>query len=129
MDKNDNEVTCDPLNSVREIQDFLLNPPAWRSLCVDLKPHSKYKIRNSELTVSRDASNIQLEMTPTYCHFDPDNEDINIQASRFEGDSLPKTLVCHDMANGYHDDWCVPILYMYTEFIKSGCQRFTFNFE
>lgn len=107
MGKNDNELACNPLNSVREIQEFLLNPPAWRSLCVDLKPHSKYKIKNSELTVSKDVSNIQLEMTPTFCHFDPDIESVNIQMSRHEEDSLPKTLVCHDMANGYHDDRCV----------------------
>lgn len=106
MDKNASELTCNPLNSVREIQEFLLNPPAWRSLCVDLQPHSKYQIKNSELIRPTDVLNIEPEKTPTYCHFDPDNEDENIRSSRFEGDSLPKTLICHDMANGYHDDRC-----------------------
>lgn len=110
MIKNTSEVKCNPLNSVREIQDFLLNPPAWRSLCVDLQPHSKYQIKNSELIRNRDVMHIELEKTPTFCHFDPDDEDDNVRLARFEGHSLPKTLVCHDMANGYHDDRCVSAL-------------------
>lgn len=104
MAKKGSELTCNPLDSVKEIQAFLLNPPAWRSLCVDLQPHSKYQIKNSELILNRDVSNIELEKTPTFCHFDPDSEDDNVRSSRFEEDALPKTLVCHDMANGYHDD-------------------------
>lgn len=96
------ELTCNPLDSVQEIQEFLLNPPAWRSLCIDLQPHSEYLIKNSELILTGDTSN--LEKTPAFCHFDPDNEDNNVHLSRFKEDSLPKTLVCHDMANGYHDD-------------------------
>lgn len=104
MGKNDSELICNPINSVRDIQEFLLNPPAWRSLCIDLQPHSKYQIKNSKLIPNTDLSNIELEKTPTFCHFDPDDEDNNVRLSRFEEDSLPKTLVCHDMANGYHDD-------------------------
>lgn len=104
MYKNKSELTCNPLDSVRDIQEFLLNPPAWRSLCIDLQPHSKYLIKNSELTLNKDVSNVELEKTPTFCHFNPDNEDDNVRSSRFEEVSLPKTLVCHDMANGYHDD-------------------------
>lgn len=104
MGKNGSELTCTPLNSVREIQEFLLNPPAWRSLCVDLQPHSKYQIKNLELIPNRDVSFIELEKTPTFCHFDPDNEHESVRSSRFDEHSLPKTLVCHDMANGYHDD-------------------------
>lgn len=104
MGKNNSDLTCNPLNSVREIQEFLLNPPAWRSLCIELQPHSEYQIKNSELIVIGDISNVDLEKTSAFCHFDPDYEDNIVRLSRFKEDSLPKTLVCHDMANGYHDD-------------------------
>lgn len=91
-------LVCKPLDSLHEIMLFLENPPPWRTLCQELTPHSDFVIRNIE--VSRHSETISLERPETFCHYDPDSADAN----RYEVKSLPKTLVCHDMANGYHDD-------------------------
>ncbi|CAG9786427.1 unnamed protein product [Diatraea saccharalis] len=94
------ELTCKPLDTYSEIELFLENPPAWRTLCKELQPHSKYLLKNSSLI----GDNVTFsEPGPaTFCHFDPD--DTLGHEVRHEEKKLPKTLVCHDMANGYHDD-------------------------
>lgn len=92
-------LTCKPLESLDEIRSFLDSPPPWRTLCKDLIPHSKFVIRNIE---HRKNCEPQLESPETFCHFDPDVDDpvrYDVTVKK-----LPKTLVCHDMANGYHDD-------------------------
>ncbi|CAB3254046.1 unnamed protein product [Arctia plantaginis] len=92
-------LTCKPLESLDEIRTFLDNPPPWRTLCKDLIPHSKSIIRNIE---HRQFCEPELESPETFCHFDPDsNEPVRYDVTVKK---LPKTLVCHDMANGYHDD-------------------------
>ncbi|XP_060802952.1 uncharacterized protein LOC106133133 [Amyelois transitella] len=92
------EPNCKPLDTYDEIISFLENPPSWRSLCKEMTPHSKKKIRNMSLNTL--VGPIGPDRPPTFCHFNPDSEDVE----RHNADSLPKTLVCHDMANGYHDD-------------------------
>lgn len=94
---NEEELTCKPLDNYSEILMFLQEPPPWRTLCKEITPHSKDLIKNSEINPSISAT---MEMPQTFCHFNPDTEDVK----RHEEKNLPKTLVCHDMANGYHDD-------------------------
>ncbi|KAL4720943.1 hypothetical protein ACJJTC_002835 [Scirpophaga incertulas] len=93
------ELTCKPLNSYSDILLFLQHPPPWRTLCQELQQHSKYLVRNIDLVTSTKTLTTDY-CTDTFCHVDPDTEDIERHADR----KLPKTLVCHDMANGYHDD-------------------------
>ncbi|XP_059046620.1 uncharacterized protein LOC131842119 [Achroia grisella] len=93
----EDELTCKPLDTYNEILLFLENPPSWRSLCKELQPHSKKLIKNIELN-KQDV--VSLDSPHIFCHFDPDTEDV----PRHDESILPKTLVCHDMANGYHDD-------------------------
>ncbi|XP_050560748.1 uncharacterized protein LOC118264433 isoform X2 [Spodoptera frugiperda] len=97
--KTESQFVCKPLDSYREILLFLENPPPWRTLCQEMTPHSDYLIRNIEIN---NKDSWSLERPEIFCHFDPDLDDVK----RYESKSLPKTLVCHDMANGYHDD-CV----------------------
>lgn len=92
----ENELTCKPLDTYTEIMMFLENPPPWRTLCKELAPHSKSMLKNKAFKYSP----IYLDSPETFCHFDPDAEDV----IRHDESTLPKTLVCHDMANGYHDD-------------------------
>ncbi|CAH0701499.1 unnamed protein product [Spodoptera exigua] len=95
--KNEPQFVCKPLDSYSELMLFLENPPPWRTLCKEMTPHSDYLIRNIEINNKDSWSLLRPE---NFCHFDPDLEDVK----RYESKSLPKTLVCHDMANGYHDD-------------------------
>ncbi|XP_038212048.1 uncharacterized protein LOC119832451 isoform X2 [Zerene cesonia] len=92
------ELTCKPLDSYEEILLFLQDPPPWRTLCKELKPHSATAIKN--ININKCPENILLESPQAFCHFDPEAEDVK----REDKKKLPKTLVCHDMANGYHDD-------------------------
>lgn len=85
--------------------EFLQNPPPWRSLCEELVPHSEYAIVNASICESgnqttEDSAVMAAETPPAFCHFQPEAE----MVSREVKGNLPKTLVCHDMANGYHDD-------------------------
>ncbi|KAG6458328.1 cytosolic endo-beta-N-acetylglucosaminidase [Manduca sexta] len=93
------ELTCKPLDTYNEILSFLEDPPPWRSLCKELTPHSELSIRNTD--INKQTFSV-LEAPETFCHFNPDAEEVR----RHDAKTLPKTLVCHDMANGYHDD-CV----------------------
>ncbi|XP_068632077.1 uncharacterized protein ENGase [Battus philenor] len=93
------ELTCKPLDTYEEITAFLQDPPLWKTLCTEFKPHSKEAIRN--LDVNKDFGKIYLETPQTFCHYQTDAEDI---VERQDRKKLPKTLVCHDLANGYHDD-------------------------
>lgn len=94
---NVEELTCKPLDTYAEILLFLENPPPWRTLCKELTPHSKSMLKNRLINNNMDTF---LDTPETFCHFDPDAEEV----IRQDEDTLPKTLVCHDMANGYHDD-------------------------
>ncbi|KPJ18305.1 Cytosolic endo-beta-N-acetylglucosaminidase [Papilio machaon] len=95
------ELTCRPLDTYEEILEFLKDPPSWRTLCTELKPHSQQAIRNVD--INKDFGKTFLETPQTFCHYMTDTEDL---VERQSIKKLPKTLVCHDMANGYHDD-CV----------------------
>ncbi|XP_041978108.1 cytosolic endo-beta-N-acetylglucosaminidase [Aricia agestis] len=92
------ELTCKPLDSYEEIISFIQNPPSWRTLCTDIKPHSQEMIKNMD--INKNSGTSLLESPQSFCHFNPEAEDIQ----RHDKKNLPKTLVCHDMANGYHDD-------------------------
>ncbi|KAJ0176944.1 hypothetical protein K1T71_006953 [Dendrolimus kikuchii] len=94
---NKEELTCKPLDNYSEILMFLQEPPPWRTLCREITPHSKYLLKNSEINPYTITT---METPETFCHFNPDTDDI----IRHDEQKLPKTLVCHDMANGYHDD-------------------------
>lgn len=96
MAHSKDDLTCKPLDDYSEILLFLENPPSWGALCKELQPHSKHVVRNMDLN----STPVALESPHIFCHFDPDKEDVE----RHDADKLPKTLVCHDMANGYHDD-------------------------
>ncbi|CAF4953639.1 unnamed protein product [Pieris macdunnoughi] len=92
------DLTCKPLDNYEDIFMFLQDPPAWRTLCKELQPHSEKVIRNK--IVNRDLGEILLESPQVFCHMEPDAENVR----REDRKTLPKTIVCHDMANGYHDD-------------------------
>lgn len=101
------EQVCKPLDTYEEILLFVKNPPSWRTLCVELKEHSEYAIRNEDIpqpllsNPSLSAENYKnFEHPPIFCHFTPEIEKVK----RHKIKKLPRTLVCHDMANGYHDD-------------------------
>lgn len=98
----EDDLTCKPLDTYAEIRAFLHDPPSWRSLCVELQPHSENVVKNSE--VHNKIKDISLENPLTFCHL-YENDSGGRDVKRHEGKKLPKTLVCHDMANGYHDDW------------------------
>lgn len=91
-----NELTCKPLDTLEEVFSFVDNPPAWSSLCKELNPHSKYAIRNVEVIEKYAGINVK-----NFCHFNLTSE---FDVKRQERSQLSKVLVCHDMANGYHDD-------------------------
>ncbi|XP_063619019.1 cytosolic endo-beta-N-acetylglucosaminidase [Cydia splendana] len=95
-------IVCNPLKSLSDVSEFLNNPPAWRSLCIDLRPHSNVVIRNLDIVRQNEGSDheVEPERPEAFCHFDLDKQDVK----RHRRKTLPKTLVCHDMANGYHDD-------------------------
>ncbi|KAJ2945817.1 hypothetical protein O0L34_g4721 [Tuta absoluta] len=93
------DLTCKPLNNLKDIQVFLLNPPAWRTLCQPIVPHSSSVVKNSEV-IENNISSIHLEKQETFCHFNPERPGV----THCQEKDLPKLLVCHDMANGYHDD-------------------------
>ncbi|XP_004922019.1 uncharacterized protein LOC101738110 [Bombyx mori] len=100
----DSELTCKPLDSYEELISFLEDPPAWSTLCKEMTPHSKALIKNTEVNKSKPHSTIasfQIQTTEDFCHFNPDTEN---ETLRHDKKKTPKTLVCHDMANGYHDD-------------------------
>ncbi|KAJ8730433.1 hypothetical protein PYW07_017471 [Mythimna separata] len=94
----DSRFVCKPLDSLNEIMLFLENPPPWRTLCQELTPHSDFLIRNDD--IHQNSEYQTLERPQSFCHYDPDSDDVE----RHEAKTLPKTLVCHDMADGYHDD-------------------------
>ncbi|XP_063533673.1 uncharacterized protein LOC134743973 [Cydia strobilella] len=95
-------IVCNPLKSLSDVSEFLNNPPVWRSLCIDLRPHSDMVIRNLDIVRQNQGSDHEIELVrpEAFCHFDLDKQDVK----RHKRKNLPKTLVCHDMANGYHDD-------------------------
>ncbi|XP_072931830.1 uncharacterized protein [Epargyreus clarus] len=96
------EITCKPLDTYNDILAFLQDPPPWRTLCVELKPHSENSIRNIE--INPHFGETLLEIPQTFCHYvNPETEEVR-PVRREERKRIPKTLVCHDMANGYHDD-------------------------
>uniref|UniRef100_A0A2A4JGP6 Cytosolic endo-beta-N-acetylglucosaminidase TIM barrel domain-containing protein n=1 Tax=Heliothis virescens TaxID=7102 RepID=A0A2A4JGP6_HELVI len=96
--KVDTRFVCKPLDCYSEVLLFLENPPPWRTLCKELIPHSDKVIRNKEINTH--SIYHTLEKPEVFCHFDPDGDEVK----RHESKMLPKTLLCHDMANGYHDD-------------------------
>ncbi|XP_021197467.3 uncharacterized protein LOC110381450 isoform X1 [Helicoverpa armigera] len=96
--KVETRFVCKPLDCYSEVMLFLENPPPWRTLCKELTPHSDQVIRNIE--INRHSLYRTLEKPENFCHFDPDADEVK----RHDSKDLPKTLLCHDMANGYHDD-------------------------
>ncbi|CAH2106840.1 unnamed protein product [Euphydryas editha] len=92
-------LTCKPLDNLEEILSFLQEPPSWGSLCTDIKPHSINMVRNND--VNKFFGENLLETPQTFCHYDRESEE---EVERIDRKKIPKTLVCHDMANGYHDD-------------------------
>ncbi|GBP36324.1 Cytosolic endo-beta-N-acetylglucosaminidase [Eumeta japonica] len=94
-------LTCQPIRTYKELLEFVENPPSWRSLCVELKPHSTYVIKNVEIH-NNPANFSNSSKSRFYCHFD--TEEQQVQVKHHEEQKVAKTLVCHDMANGYHDD-------------------------
>nr|XP_034830767.1 uncharacterized protein LOC117987812 [Maniola hyperantus] len=92
------ELTCKPLDTLEEVESFLQDPPIWRSLCKQIKPHSQNVVRNCDINAFF-GENI-LETPQSFCHYESEAEDVE----HYDRKKLPKTLVCHDMANGYHDD-------------------------
>lgn len=92
------ELTCKPLDTLEEVTSFLQDPPAWRSLCKKITPHSETVVKNCD--VNKLFGDNILEAPQTFCHYVSEAEAVE----RYDRKQLPKTLVCHDMANGYHDD-------------------------
>lgn len=97
---------CQPIRSVKELYNYMKNPPFWAQLVIPLAKRSKA------------VKNFDLYQGLKVCHISKDA--LNIPA-RYEYGSLPKTLICHDMKNGYHDDRCV-------SFLQIALQMFDFYY-
>lgn len=93
------DLTCKPLDNLEEILSFLQEPPSWSSLCIEIKPHSTNMVRNND--INKFFGENLLETPQTFCHNERGTEE---EVERVDRKKIPKTLVCHDMANGYHDD-------------------------
>ncbi|XP_050671158.1 cytosolic endo-beta-N-acetylglucosaminidase [Leptidea sinapis] len=96
-----NSLTCKPLDNYEEILMFLQDPPPWRTLCNPLKVHSNNAVKNININQNSHSKGI-LESPQAFCHLTENT--VAGDAKREVKKSLPKTIVCHDMANGYHDD-------------------------
>lgn len=86
------EAICEPLDNLKEVYEFMADPPKWGRLTSTRSRRSR-AVPNSSLYVEGHA-----------CHVPPHDGSLSSEASAGPDEDLPKTLVCHDMKNGYHDD-------------------------
>ncbi|KAI4455917.1 endo beta n-acetylglucosaminidase [Holotrichia oblita] len=76
---------CSPFTTLDELYQCLSKPPTWVNSIIKLKSRSDYVIKNTEED----------------CH----TEDYSfVPKKRLYKNLAPKTLVCHDMKNGYLED-------------------------
>lgn len=76
---------CSPITSLDELQQCLRQPPTWANTTIKLEPRGNHVIKN----------------TTCDCHTE---EYRFVPRERLNKDLAPKTLVCHDMKNGYLED-------------------------
>lgn len=76
---------CEPVVSLSQLWTVVENPPKWIQRIVDLSPRSAIVVQN----VQND------------CHVGKKNF---VPKLRLDRNSTPRTLVCHDMMNGYLED-------------------------
>lgn len=76
---------CEPIVSLAELWNVVESPPKWIQRIVDLSPRGATVIQN----VQND------------CHVR--KEDF-VPKLRLARNSTPRTLICHDMMNGYLED-------------------------
>lgn len=71
--------------SLTELWNIIESPPKWAHRTIDLAPRSAVVIQN----------------TQNDCHVD---KEYFVPKLRLDRNSTPRTLVCHDMMNGYLED-------------------------
>lgn len=76
---------CEPVLSLAELWNVVEKPPKWIQRIVELSPRSPTVIQN----VQND------------CHV---NKKDFVPKLRLDKNSTPRTLVCHDMMDGYLED-------------------------
>lgn len=83
---------CKPISNVAELSNYMENPTYWAQLVIPIEKRSRV-VKNFDLY---DGGNV--------CHISKATMEMPALPARYEYGSLPKTLVCHDMKNGYQDD-------------------------
>lgn len=76
---------CEPVVSLAELWNVVEHPPKWIQRIVELSQRSPTVIKNIE----------------NDCHV---NRKDFVPKLRLDRNSTPRTLVCHDMMNGYLED-------------------------
>lgn len=77
---------CSPIKTTSELWACLQNPPSWIYRIVDRHPRSNFVIKNEK----------------NDCHI---SDEAKVASKpRLDRNSVPRTLVCHDMKNGYLED-------------------------
>lgn len=76
---------CEPVMSLVGLWNVLEQPPEWINHIVEISPRSPVVVQN----VRND------------CHVNKSNF---VPKLRLDRNSTPRTLVCHDMMNGYLED-------------------------
>lgn len=76
---------CSPIKNIWELSSCIQNPPTWINNIIDIYPRSPFVIKNEILD----------------CHTESDSFTPTIRLDR---NCVPRTLVCHDMKNGYLED-------------------------
>lgn len=76
---------CEPVVSLEQLWSIVENPPKWTQRIVDLSPRGATVVQN----VQNDCHVGKKDFVPKL---------------RLDRNSTPRTLVCHDMMNGYLED-------------------------
>lgn len=76
---------CEPVVSLTQLWSIVENPPKWTQRIVDLSPRGATVVQN----VQNDCHVGKKDFVPKL---------------RLDRNSTPRTLVCHDMMNGYLED-------------------------
>lgn len=76
---------CEPIKKFEDLWSFIEEPPEWSQYTVEIFPRSNVVVQNTE----------------NGCHVVADNF---APKTRLDRNSVPRTLICHDMMSGYLED-------------------------